>query len=137
PHINSTKPSAAKQTRAGGAAARKHLADWIETAFANVKQFKALRRMIERADVPWRASELATVGAGAGFVLGIVFAVLLASPLFGVVGMLTGLALPVVVVWYKANGRLKRFDNQLPDVLITVAASLKAGHSFRQGIRSV
>src|SRR5205814_9667570 len=37
----------------------------------------------------------------------------------------------------KAGGRLKKFDNQLADVLITVAASLKAGHSFRQGIQSV
>jgi len=137
PHIGSTKTSAAKSTRAGGAAARKRLSDSIDTTFANVKQFKALQRMIERADVPWRAGELAAVGAGAGFVLGIVFAVLTASPLFGILGMLTGFALPIAVVWYKANGRLKRFDNQLPDVLITVAASLKAGHSFRQGIQSV
>ena len=29
------------------------------------------------------------------------------------------------------------FDNQLPDILITVAASLKAGHSFRHAIQAV
>jgi tight adherence protein B len=28
-------------------------------------------------------------------------------------------------------------ENQLPDLLITLAAALKAGHSFRQGIQSV
>ena len=33
--------------------------------------------------------------------------------------------------------RLKAFDAQLPDLLTTVAASLKAGHSFRQGIQAV
>ena len=32
---------------------------------------------------------------------------------------------------------MKAFENQLPDLLITIAASLKAGHSFRQGIQSV
>ena len=32
---------------------------------------------------------------------------------------------------------MQRFENQLPDLLITLAASLKAGHSFRQGIQSV
>jgi tight adherence protein B len=37
----------------------------------------------------------------------------------------------------KARKRLRAFDNQLPDLLVTLAASLKAGHSFRQGIQSV
>jgi len=32
---------------------------------------------------------------------------------------------------------MKKFENQLPDLLITIAASLKAGHSFRQGIQAV
>jgi tight adherence protein B len=137
PHIGATKTSTAREVRAGGAVARKRLADSIETTFANVKQFRALQRMIERADVPWRAGELIAAGAGAGFLLGLLMAVLTASPLIGLVGMLVGLGLPVFIVWFKANGRLKKFDNQLPDVLITVAASLKAGHSFRQGIHSV
>jgi tight adherence protein B len=37
----------------------------------------------------------------------------------------------------KARARVREFENQLPDLLITLAASLKAGHSFRQGIQSV
>ena len=32
---------------------------------------------------------------------------------------------------------MRKFENQLPDLLITMAASLKAGHSFRQGVQSV
>ena len=32
---------------------------------------------------------------------------------------------------------MKAFDNQLPDLLITIAASLKAGHSFRHAIQAV
>jgi tight adherence protein B len=38
---------------------------------------------------------------------------------------------------FKARSRLKAFENQLPDLLITMAASLKAGHSFRQGLQTV
>jgi tight adherence protein B len=38
---------------------------------------------------------------------------------------------------FKAAARIKRFDNQLPDLLITIAASLKAGHSFRHAIQAV
>jgi len=44
---------------------------------------------------------------------------------------------PIGYVAWKARGRLRQFENQLPDLLITLAASLKAGHSFRQGIQSV
>jgi tight adherence protein B len=42
-----------------------------------------------------------------------------------------------VVVAYKARRRLREFEDQLPDILVTMAASLKAGHSFRQGVQSV
>jgi tight adherence protein B len=52
------------------------------------------------------------------------------------VGIALGFALPLLFVRLKATARLRRFENQLPDLLITVAASLKAGHSFRQGILS-
>jgi tight adherence protein B len=44
---------------------------------------------------------------------------------------------PYVVVSFKAKRRLRAFENQLPDLLITMAASLKAGHSFRQGMQAV
>ena len=44
---------------------------------------------------------------------------------------------PYAYVSFKAKSRIKKFENQLPDLLITIAASLKAGHSFRQGIQSV
>ena len=33
--------------------------------------------------------------------------------------------------------RLAAFENQLPDVLITLAAALKAGHSFKQGLQTI
>ena len=51
--------------------------------------------------------------------------------------MVVGGAAPIVFVWMKAKRRLAAIDAQLPDVLITLAASLKAGHSFRQAIQAV
>jgi tight adherence protein B len=44
---------------------------------------------------------------------------------------------PIAFVLFKASKRVRLFDTQLPDILITIAASLKAGHSFRQGIQAV
>ena len=45
--------------------------------------------------------------------------------------------LPFGFLRVKANRRLKAFENQLPDILLTLAASLKAGHSFKQGLQTV
>ncbi|MGO8056163.1 type II secretion system F family protein, partial [Rhizobium leguminosarum] len=54
------------------------------------------------------------------------------------VGLLAfGAALPIMFVSYKAKRRLTALEDQLPDLLVTLAASLKAGHSFRQGIQAV
>src|SRR5205823_128268 len=122
--------SSEKRSRKGGQNARKQLADSIESAFANVKQFKALQRTLERADVQWRAGELGIFCVITAFAGGLVFAVLFASPLLGLVGMVVGFFAPIGVISFKASSRLKRFENQLPDLLITMAASLKAGHSF-------
>jgi tight adherence protein B len=37
----------------------------------------------------------------------------------------------------RAQKRIKAFDNQLADLLISIAASLKAGHSFRHAIQAI
>jgi tight adherence protein B len=48
--------------------------------------------------------------------------------------MAGGFAAPIGFVWFKAKKRLQQIDDSLADLLITLAASLKAGHSFRQGL---
>jgi tight adherence protein B len=108
-----------------------------ERMLGDVRQFRALARLLERADLPLKAAELAYMMAGAGLVLGVIVAVASSSVLGLLAGFVAGAALPVGFVAFKARRRLKRFDDQLPDLLVTVAASLKAGHSFRQSIQSV
>jgi tight adherence protein B len=137
PHLGEPREAGRKNGRANRAAARERFGDSLEQAFANVKQFKMLQKLIERADVPWRAGELVAASAGCAFFLGMLLAVAAGSPLLALVGMAVGFALPIGVVYMKASSRLGKFENQLPDLLITIAASLKAGHSFRQGIQSV
>jgi tight adherence protein B len=52
-------------------------------------------------------------------------------------GMVGGGAVPFAVIWVKGRNRTRAFENQLPDLLITLAAALKAGHSFKQGLQTV
>jgi tight adherence protein B len=108
-----------------------------ESALANVKQFRAVERLLERAALPLRASELLYVSCGTGFLLALFAALLSGSTFVTVLALAVGLALPLLFVLAKARTRIKAFDNQLPDLLTTIAASLKAGHSFRHAIQSV
>jgi tight adherence protein B len=45
--------------------------------------------------------------------------------------------LPYGFVAFRVRRRVKAFENQLPDLLTTIAASLKAGHSFKHGLQAV
>ena len=108
-----------------------------ERAFGHLRAWHALHRLLERADVPLRTVELVYAAAGTGLLAGLVFAVVGVPTLVLLLAMVVGGALPILVVWNKARRRLAAIDDQLPDLLVTLAASLKAGHSFRQGIQAV
>jgi tight adherence protein B len=108
-----------------------------ERALGNMRQFRWLSRLLERADLPVRAAEFAYIMLGCGFAVGLLAGVATGSVLPFFLGLPIGCTVPLGVVHMKARRRLGAFDNQLPDLLVTMAASLKAGHSFRQGIQSV
>jgi tight adherence protein B len=77
------------------------------------------------------------IAVGSGLLAGLIFAVLGSASFVILLAMLGGGSLPILFVWNKARRRLNAIDDQLPDLLVTLAASLKAGHSFRQGIQAV
>jgi tight adherence protein B len=122
------------QERFGSASS---LLRFTEKTFGHLPAWHALHRLLERADVPLRTVELVYGALGSGLVLGLLFAVAGAAPVFTLVAMVFGGSIPIVVVAFKARRRLAAIDEQLPDLLVTLAASLKAGHSFRQGIQAV
>jgi tight adherence protein B len=108
-----------------------------ERTFAHQKFWQKLSTLLDRGDVPLRTVELLYAMAGCGLICGLV-AASFGPPFFVLIGALAvGGSLPYAFVSMRARRRLKAFDAQLPDLLTTVAASLKAGHSFRQGIQAV
>jgi tight adherence protein B len=137
PHLGTATRAPKTRRRETRAAARSRLADAIERVLADVRQFRKVERMIERADMPLRAAELLVVCAGSAVVLALLTAVAGAPALVVFAFLFVGFAIPLGYVASKASARVKRMENQLPDLLITLAAALKAGHSFRQGIQSV
>ncbi|MDX6481511.1 MAG: tight adherence protein, partial [Gaiellaceae bacterium] len=108
-----------------------------DRALRNVRQFRSLQQLLERADVPLRAAEFVYIQLGCAFLFAMLFLVAGAPSLVTLGALVAGGAVPRFFLGFRARKRLQSFENQLPDLLITLAASLKAGHSFRQGIQSV
>jgi len=108
-----------------------------ESTFAHRRQWRNLQLLLERADLPLRTVEFAWLLIGCSFVLGVFAAIISGGAIPILACFLVGGFVPYLVVWTKARRRMRAFEDQLPDLLITMAASLKAGHSFKQGIQSV
>jgi tight adherence protein B len=136
-HIGETRATPKQKRREQTRAVLGSLFRATEQAFGHLRQWRAIQRMLERADVPLRTVELLWIMIGAGFGLALIAAILgqSAPVILGV--LLIGAAVPFFVVWRKMRNRLAAFEEQLPDLLITIAASLKAGHSFKQGLQAV
>jgi tight adherence protein B len=107
-----------------------------ERVLGNANIYRKAARLLERADLPLRAVEFLYLSAGAAAVCGVLGATT-AGSLAGLAGFALGACLPWQFVRMKARRRSRAFENQLPDVLVTLASSLKSGHSFRQGLQAV
>ncbi len=108
-----------------------------EGAFGHLQVWHKLHRLLERADLPLRTVELVYAAIGSGLLAGLFLVAAGRGFLFILAGTVFGFFIPIFVVSFKAKRRLMALEDQLPDLLITLAASLKAGHSFRQGIQAV
>ena len=137
PHLGPSERRSKTRRRRQGRTFLRGLVATTERAFANVKQFRAVQRLLTRADLPLLASELLYICAGSAIVVALVAAVAGAPTILVLLFMLVAGVAPLVWVSSKAHRRMKAFDNQLPDLLITLAASLKAGHSFRHALQAV
>jgi tight adherence protein B len=108
-----------------------------ENVFSGARLWQLLQRMLERADVPLRTVEFAYVIVGAALLGLIVAGIALGSAFIALFGFVAGGAIPIAWLYVKAKRRERMFEDQLPDVLVALAATLKAGHSFRQALKTV
>lgn len=136
PHVEAshgTKPIGAGDRLAAAAG----LFRATERTFGHLRPWRHVGSLLERADLPLRTVEFFYVAGGSSLVVGLIVAATGAPSPAVLVGLGGGAFVPYVIVSFKARRRLRAFENQLPDLLITMAASLKAGHSFRQGMQAV
>jgi tight adherence protein B len=135
PHVGQ-EPEKIKRKRERPGVLRSLFAS-TESVLGKSKQWSSLSRLLERGDLPLKTVEFAYVILGCGLFLGFLFSVFGLHGIFLFVAFVIGAMAPIGFVWRKGKKRLAAFDEQLPDLLMAVAASLKAGHSFKQGIQTL
>ncbi len=93
---------------------------------------------LEQADLPLRTAEVVYIQMGAALILGVFGRFVLGlNGFLELLPLATGILLPSLFVKFMARKRLNTFEAQLPETLITLAASLKAGHAFNSALASV
>jgi tight adherence protein B len=123
--------------RAQLAAAWSELSRVVERVGEGTSLGEWIEDRIERAGWPLRAGEYALLTAGAGALGAILFAGLVA-PLPGILlGGPLGAFVPLALLQRQAQRNAARADEQLPEVLDRMAASLRAGHSLVHAMESV
>jgi len=93
-------------------------------------------QLLERADVPIRAAELLFYVPAFAIVGFLLFAVLI-GPLAGIVAAAVIAIGPFAYLNYSDRQRKSAFERLLPDTLILLASSLRAGFSLMQGLEAV
>jgi tight adherence protein B len=138
PHVEppSREPEPAKATRQRSDKLAA-LYQATEDRLGEKTTWRRVDHLLERADLPLKTAELAWLSAACAVVAALL-ATLVGLPLWvALLAFAGGAVAPSTFVWMKARKRIAAFEAQLPDVLITLAASLRAGHSLRQAILAV
>ncbi|MGI6436361.1 MAG: type II secretion system F family protein [Syntrophomonadaceae bacterium] len=123
-------------------AARSRQLSWrervpLQDLAKNNKSLEEMQQKLSRAGIPLKVEEYLGIMAFSGL-----FGIALGLYLFHVLWMalvigLVGLLLPFAWVNYCYRQRIARIENQLLDVVVMMASSLRAGHSFMQAMELV
>src|SRR5439155_663791 len=137
PHTGEAKGNAKQKRKERRSEMFASIFQFTERTLGHLKQWRMISKMLERADVQLKTVEFFWIAVGAALVTAMLTFLFGASPVIVIMLAVVAGMIPFGWVWLKMRRRLRAFENQLPDLLITIAASLKAGHSFKQGLQAV
>jgi tight adherence protein B len=110
---------------------------FAEQKLERLPRWQRFTSLVERADAPLRPVELVWTFAGGAALLGLVFAAAGAS-LLGFVLLVLAAAV-AVRIWLGVRIKHRRdaFEEQLPELLMSLGSALRAGHGLVQALNSV
>ncbi len=126
------------RTDAGGAGGLATARKAVEGFFSRLMKGKAsegwLSAQLELSDVPLKASEFASVNGAVACAAGLAARMSGGSALRVLLALTLGTLAPLVYLRVRTVRKARRFSTQLPDALVLISGSLRAGHSFLQAL---
>ena len=113
------------------------IADYLDRAGEGSDLFENLSRDLARADLKLRPAEFIATIVISMFAFGVIGFILSGSLIFSAVGSLLGAFVPRAYVKRQEKSRLKKFDNQLSDMLNLMVNGLRAGFSTLQAMEAI
>ncbi len=129
--------TASVDTSPGWRPSTERLLGLTERVFEQTRLWRSTMRLLERAGSQMRPAELLWQCALVGIGLAVVAALFLDFWLWPVLALAGGLVLPWLRMQHRASRRLRAFDDQLADVLMTMAGSLKVGLTFQHSVAAI
>jgi tight adherence protein B len=97
----------------------------------------ALNNVLEQGNVPLRAGEAMAAGLGLSVVIGVIAWAITRNVIAGAVALGVMLLISFVILQQVGEREKKKFESQLPDTLILLSTSLRAGLSLLQAVEAV
>jgi tight adherence protein B len=113
------------------------LLDWTESSMDDLPGSKRLAGALERSGLKLRMGHLPYLGGLASLVFGILGTILGVPSALVLLLMLVGFLSPLPALYIAGQKRTKAFDRQLPDLLATIASTLRAGHGLRMALKAI
>jgi tight adherence protein B len=98
---------------------------------------RRLEAMLERAGSSLSAGQLALTMGGSALAGGLLVRLVGLPPALALLALPVGGVIPYAVLHHRGVKRRGAFDDQLPDLLLTMAASTRVGHTFRQAMQTI
>jgi len=106
----------------------------IAGIFGRIDTHGALEKRLERAAIPLRSGEYLVISSAIALALAVIVGFVTNSP----IGSVIAIALVAGIAWYlpsrRAAKRIKKMQEQLPDALALMSASVEGGQTFQRSI---
>jgi tight adherence protein B len=113
------------------------LAAAVNQRLRGIPQLQRVDRLLEAAGIPASSGAVLVGSALLALVLALFAAVTTGSGTFVFIFFVLGLAGPVFLLRRLGRRRVGAIERQLPDVLATIASSLRVGHGLKQALQTV
>jgi len=102
-----------------------------------VPQLRDFGKVLREAGTSWSFQSFVVVSLGLGAALGLALGTFSRSILGGLFGFVLGAVIPYIIVRFRANRRLGKLEEQLPDAIDLMGRAMRAGHPLSAGFKMV